>query len=293
MAELTSHFGTWTFDGQTLRITPGTHRRVHKVRKVLGELAIPLTAIAGLSYEPGRKTGRVRVRLKPGADPLSQIAGGRLGDNADPYQLTVEPEQQQAAGYLVDAVNFSPRPDGTPETFDRYVLPGPAVPVTVSIAEGSVSCDGSRVAIDWGWQAPEAKRKLGRKELSLTALEGVDWRPMVGLNDGLLRFRVRGLDTALPPEADPHCVRLLWGTENELLTVLVAAAVVARLPHPNAPAVSEPDERDRPQPDASSLEEVDGVLRRLRELGDLHRDGILDDDEFAAAKQALLRRLSG
>ncbi len=156
-----------------------------------------------------------------------------------------------------------------------------------------MSCDGSRVAIDWGWQAPEAKRKLGHKELSLTALDGVDWRPMVGLNDGLLRFRVRGLDTALPPEADPHCVRLLWGTENELLTVLVAAAVVARLPHPNAPAVSEPDERDRPQPDASSLEEVDGVLRRLRELGDLHRDGILDDDEFAAAKQALLRRLSG
>src|SRR5690606_40845892 len=77
MAELTSHFGTWTFDGQTLRITPGTHRRVHKVRKVLGELAIPLTAIAGMSYEPGRKTGRVRVRLRSEARRVGRGGGPR------------------------------------------------------------------------------------------------------------------------------------------------------------------------------------------------------------------------
>jgi hypothetical protein len=32
-------------------------------------------------------------------------------------------------------------------------------------------------------------------------------------------------------------------------------------------------------------------LRRLRELGDLHRDGILTDEEFATAKQALLRQM--
>ncbi|WP_298183220.1 DUF4429 domain-containing protein [Saccharomonospora sp.] len=293
MAELTSPFGTWTFDGQTLRITPGSHRRVHKVRKALGEVAVPLTAIAGISYEPGRKTGRLRVRLKAGADPLSQVAGGHLNDNADPYQLTVEPEQQQAAEYLVDAVRFSPRPADDPETFDHYVLPGPPVPVHVSISEGSVSCDGSRVVIDWGWQAPEAKSKLGRRELNLTTLDGVDWRPMSGLTDGLLRFRVRGLETALPPEADPHCLRLGWGTENELLTVLVAAAVTARLPHPNTPAESAHLEQGRAQADANSLDDVDGILRRLRELGDLHRDGILDDDEFAAAKQALLRRMTG
>ncbi|WP_040918752.1 DUF4429 domain-containing protein [Saccharomonospora glauca] len=293
MAEISSPFGTWTFDGEVLRITPGSHRRVHKVRKTLGEIALPLSTFTGLSYEPGRRSGKLRVRLKDGADPLSLVAGGHLPTNADPYQLTVEPEQQQAAEYLVDAVRFTRRPDDDPESFDRYALPGPSVPVTVSVGEATVSCDGRRVVMEWGWQAPEAKRKLRRTELALDAIEGVDWLPTIGLNDGLLRFRARDVPTTLPPEADPHCVRLVWGTENELMTVLVAAAVVARLPHPNAPAEPEPEDSSASAPDASTLDEVDGVLRRLRELGDLHRDGILDDAEFATAKQALLRRLSG
>lgn len=34
----------------------------------------------------------------------------------------------------------------------------------------------------------------------------------------------------------------------------------------------------------------DALLRRLRELGDLHRDGALSEEEFTLAKQALLRR---
>ena len=33
----------------------------------------------------------------------------------------------------------------------------------------------------------------------------------------------------------------------------------------------------------------DVLLRRLRELGELHRDGVLTDEEFAATKAAVLR----
>ncbi|OQO95017.1 hypothetical protein B1813_02865 [Saccharomonospora piscinae] len=290
MAELTSPFGTWSFDGSSLRITPGSHRRVHKVRKALGELTVPLAAIAGASYEPGRKAGRVRVRLKEGADPLSQVAAGNLADHADPYQLPVEPGSQQAAEYLVDAVRYTPRPDDEPSTCSRFLLPGPAVPVSASVADGTVTCDGQRITIERGWQAPEAKRKAGRTELDLTALDGVEWRP-ASWNDGMLRLRPRGVPSTLPPDSDPNTLRLTWGTENELLTVLVAAAVVARLPHPYAPAL--PSGSGTPEPPGEAqLGEVDGVLRRLRELGELHRDGILDADEFAVAKQALLRRLS-
>ncbi|EID52708.1 hypothetical protein SacxiDRAFT_0432 [Saccharomonospora xinjiangensis XJ-54] len=291
MAEINSPFGTWKFDGDVLRITPGSHRRVHKLRRTLGEMELPLTAVAGVSFEQGRKSGRLRVRLKDGADPLSLVARGNLPDNADPYQLTVEPGQQQAAEYLVDAVRFTPRPDGDPVSFTRFALPGPALPVTASVSEGVVSCDGNRVLIEWGWQAAEAKRKLGRTELSLDTVEGVDWRPSAGLTDGLLRLRPRGVPVTLPPESDPHCVRLVWGTENELLTVLVAAAVAARLPHPNAP--TEPaNARQESTPPQGGLTDVDEVLRRIRELGELHRDGVLDETEFATAKQALLRRLS-
>lgn len=34
----------------------------------------------------------------------------------------------------------------------------------------------------------------------------------------------------------------------------------------------------------------DGLLRRLRELGELHSTGVLTDDEFALAKKAILDR---
>ncbi|WP_205613519.1 SHOCT domain-containing protein, partial [Streptomyces sp. S5] len=41
----------------------------------------------------------------------------------------------------------------------------------------------------------------------------------------------------------------------------------------------------------ASADDPDALLRRLRELGELHRDGVLTDEEFSLAKQAVLRRL--
>lgn len=68
-------------------------------------------------------------------------------------------------------------------------------------------------------------------------------------------------------------------------SALVAAAVVARMPHPSAPAPG-------PEPAAAGNDDPDALLRRLRELGELRQSGVLSDAEFDAAKQALLRRLS-
>ncbi|MER6708466.1 SHOCT domain-containing protein, partial [Streptomyces fumanus] len=45
-------------------------------------------------------------------------------------------------------------------------------------------------------------------------------------------------------------------------------------------------------PAAAAVEDDhDALLRRLRELGELHRDGVLTDEEFALAKQAVLKRM--
>ncbi len=64
---------------------------------------------------------------------------------------------------------------------------------------------------------------------------------------------------------------------------LVAAAVQARLPHPTA----SPEARAAGQPAAIAPEDDhDALLRRLRELGDLHKSGVLTDEEFATAKRA-------
>jgi hypothetical protein len=84
----------------------------------------------------------------------------------------------------------------------------------------------------------------------------------------------------------------LWGFKKDPLMALVAAAVQARLPHPAAAA--EKDVRPpRPEPAAAPTgeDDHDALLRRLRELGELHRTGVLTDEEFAMAKQAILKRM--
>ena len=75
---------------------------------------------------------------------------------------------------------------------------------------------------------------------------------------------------------------------------LVAAAVQARLPHPAGPPRPTCRPRDRkrlPLPAAPAEDDHDALLRRLRELGELHRTGVLTDEEFALAKQAILKRM--
>ncbi len=96
----------------------------------------------------------------------------------------------------------------------------------------------------------------------------------------------------MPPKYDPNAVEL-WGFKRDPLMALVAAAVQARLPHPSAPAAVEearPAEQ-APAPAPAAEDDHDALLRRLRELGELHRSGVLTDEEFALAKQAVLKRM--
>ncbi|NEC81532.1 Tat pathway signal sequence domain protein, partial [Streptomyces sp. SID7958] len=46
-----------------------------------------------------------------------------------------------------------------------------------------------------------------------------------------------------------------------------------------------------PAPAAPAEDDHDALLRRLRELGDLHRSGVLTEEEFTLAKQAILKRM--
>lgn len=42
---------------------------------------------------------------------------------------------------------------------------------------------------------------------------------------------------------------------------------------------------------AAAEDDHDALLRRLRELGELHHTGVLTDEEFTLAKQAVLKRM--
>ncbi|WP_067186391.1 DUF4429 domain-containing protein [Microtetraspora niveoalba] len=299
MAEIFVPDGSWTFDGEILRIVPGGDRSVHELRKLLGELTIPLAAVGGVSFEPSRKGGSLQLRLRPGADPLADTAAGRLLGSADPYRLAVPKGRTGAAEYLCDEVRACLGLEGAPGgPCASFLLPGPAVPVSASAGDGTVSFDGHTVRLDWTVFAKSAKQAAGPQTLPLAKLTGVEWVPQSGLNYGRLRFHVEGA-LVKAPEEDPLCVS--WGMQRYGgATVLVAAAVLARLPSrrelPEAapapdPAPAASDDREALLRRVAELEDQDAVLRRLGELGELHRSGVLTEEEFSAAKQAMLRRL--
>ncbi|WP_283137022.1 DUF4429 domain-containing protein [Rhizohabitans arisaemae] len=284
MAEITARSGTWSFDGDIVRIVPGHDRAVHKLRQILGEVPVPLEAVLGIALEPGRKGGRVRLRLRVGADPLLQATGGRLADETDPYQLTVDANRVGVAEYFVDEVRNSLLIAQIPSgPCDRYLLPGPPVPVSVSGYDGTATFDGERVRLEWNWATEDAKKRAGSQEFTLRELTGVEWTP------SLLRFRIGGAPPSGSPSHDPHCLSL-WGFQKDVgMSALLAAAVTARLPHPAGP---EPEPAAIAAPAETPAEDDhDVLLRRLRELGDLRREGILTEEEFSVAKQAVLRRL--
>ncbi|PAZ09551.1 Tat pathway signal sequence domain protein [Streptomyces sp. SA15] len=292
MAEILQKDGTWTFDGDALRLTPGRDKNVSLLRKTLGELVVPLGALAGISFEQGKKTGRLRLRLRDGSDPLLHATGGRLIEPHDPYQLTVESDRYGVAEYFADEVRNALLLDQVPaDPVDTYLLPGPAIPLSVSAGDGTARFDGERVRLDWNWKTDDSKAAAGTRILELADIVAVEWQPSVGLENGYLRFTVRNAPTKAPPKYDPNSVDL-WGFKKDPLMALVAAAVQARLPHPAAAA---PKDVRPPQPEptapSTGEDDHDALLRRLRELGELHRTGVLTDEEFAMAKQAILKRM--
>ncbi|WP_406014812.1 DUF4429 domain-containing protein [Streptomyces sp. NBC_00984] len=296
MTEITQRDGTWTFDGETVRIVPGRGKGIHPLRQELGECVVPLRALAGISFEPDRKGGRLRLRLRDGACPVLRAADGRLRDAADPYQLTVEKDRSGLAEYFVDEVRSALLVEQVPTgAVDGFLLPGPAVPVAGGGGDGTASFDGETVRLTWNWKANEVKTSGGPVAFPVSEVTGVHWVPAIGLENGHLRFvRREGPAPAPAAEDDPYSLDL-WGlSKKEYTAALVAAAVLVRLPAGAGPAPAEitaPAAPAAPAPAASSGDDHDVLLRRLRELGELHRSGVLTDDEFSAAKQAVLKRL--
>ncbi|MEV0996401.1 DUF4429 domain-containing protein [Nonomuraea sp. NPDC050202] len=284
MAEIAVPDGSWTFNGEMLRIVPGSDKDIDELRRTLGEVRVPLEAIAGVAFEPARKGGHLRLRLRKGADALFDVAAGALGPPADPYRLAVPKARAGAAEYFADEIRDTMAVYQTPGgPCDGYLLPVPDVPISATAGDGAALFDGERVRLEWtGWASSE-KEKAGPQEFPLSDVSGVEWKPQSGMGYGTLRFRIKGeAPSARPPQKDLRCVS--WGVQRfGGATALVAAAVLARLPReqPELPAA--------PPPVADDVH--DAVLRRLAELGQLHRSGVLTDEEFAVAKQAMIRRL--
>ncbi|MDF5755340.1 DUF4429 domain-containing protein [Spongiactinospora sp. TRM90649] len=297
MAEvLAGHGCSWIFEAGAVRVRFHRGLQVPKLLHALGERRVPYEALADVSLTPGKR-GTLVMRAVPrqGADALLIAAAGQLKEALDPYRLVLPVEREKEAEEYADLMRSSMDGRGP---VARCLVAAPSVPRAFKGWDGQAAFDGEAVRLQWFWSsAAKAKQQAGDQRLTLSEIEGVEWRSP-DVSAGCLRFRVRGREAPRDPEQDPASVvfRLGYGATAESLPL--AAAVVHALREAPAPVLEpEPDERepDAREPDehkaAVAAPEGGDIPGLIRKLGDLRDAGLLTEEEFQAKKVELLSRL--
>ncbi|KOX24272.1 DUF4429 domain-containing protein [Nocardiopsis sp. NRRL B-16309] len=296
MEELRGHHGTWRLDDEMVRIRFDSGRKVPTLFKSLGSCAVPLAAVTDVEFDQGdRKRGwRLRLRLADGTDPYAQL-GGPGSDAPTPLVLTGPNDRELLAEYFSDQLASAARyarelaaraPD--PAEVAKGLVARP--PVQVRTAEGSASFDGTRVRLQWdGWLSSTAKEREKSREYRLSEIESATWYPPVDVTEGYLRIVLRGVTIPEATELENDFFTLAsHGTKGGEETLLMAATLNAHV-EPADPAGEEAAPALSASPAVSPEEEA--VFAKIRELGRLHAEGLLTDEEFSAKKAELLDRL--
>src|ERR671923_2518780 len=86
---LKANFSRLDFDGTTCRLRYTTGWKGLPIGGAVGARDVPVTVLSGVDYQPerGLRPARLRLRLRPGADPLLAAAGDQLRDSDHPYVL--------------------------------------------------------------------------------------------------------------------------------------------------------------------------------------------------------------
>ncbi|WP_046472007.1 DUF4429 domain-containing protein [Allosalinactinospora lopnorensis] len=292
MDELQGDQGAWRFDGRTVLVRYHTRRGTPALLRALGECRVPMDAVRAVEFQRGdRKAGwRLRLRLVEGADPYSAVTAFP-DDDSDPFSLTGPADSELIAEYFSEQIGLAV-PDGEADSEGRADPAEAArglvlrLPLRIRTAEGSASFDGRTVRLRWdGVLAGSAKGHERTRDFAAEDIAKVEWEPQIGLEVGFLRLVVRGRPAERPadPEEDLTCL-CSHGGKGQAHTFMMAAAITAYL-RPGGgtepPAVTAANAGD------------DGrlVYDRIRELGRLHKEGLLTDEEFTFKKTELLRRL--
>ncbi|MFF4831532.1 DUF4429 domain-containing protein [Streptomyces sp. NPDC001315] len=279
---LAGFHAVWEFDSDSVLIRYERGMRTPKLFQALGERRIPLTAIEGVTLTPGKRgTVVLRAEPRPGADPLMEAAAGQLKEGADPYRLVLPAERETLAEYYADELRDRLTESGPA---DRHLVPAPEPPRQFKAYDAKVSFDGRTVSFRWFWTgASSAKWKAGDQSFPVTGLAGVEWRsPEVF--EGHLRLLRRDATAQQPAQADQDPAAVVFGLgygpvhESLPFAATVLAAVRSSAP---VPAVSAAAPRRDPA----------DVAERIRQLGELHRAGLVTDEEFSVKKAELLAEL--
>ncbi|GHH17635.1 MULTISPECIES: DUF4429 domain-containing protein [Streptomyces] len=278
---LAGFHAVWEFESDSVLIRYERGIRTPKLFQALGERRIPLTAVEGVTLGPGRRgTVVLRLRPRPGADPLMEAADGQLKEGSDPYRLVLPAERETLAEYYADELKGLLTESGPA---DRHLVAAPEAPLHFKAYDGKASFDGTSVQFRWSWTgASSTKWKAGDQSFAVTELSGVEWRsPEVF--EGHLRLVRRTPGPAAPaqPDQDPAAVvfGLGYGPVHESLPFAAAVLAAVRTRGP-VPAIPSPARRDPAD-----------IAERIRHLGELHQAGLVTDEEFSTKKAQLLAEL--
>ncbi|MGW1845116.1 DUF4429 domain-containing protein [Streptomyces sp. NPDC001966] len=310
---------TWEFDTDSVLIRFERGIRTPKLFQSLRERRVPHAALSSVTLTPGKR-GTVVLRAVPrhGADPLVEAAAGQLKDGCDPYRLVLPAERETLAEYYADELRARLGADAA-EPADRFLVAAPEAPMQFKAYDGRAAFDGHRVSFRWFWTgASTTKWKAGDQTFPVTELSDVEWRSPEGF-EGYLRLVPRGLENAVPgpgagpgrsggpglvtdPDAahgpqpmaprptsadqDPAAVvfGLGYGPVHESLPFAAAVLESVRRNHSAAVAPASV------LAGAGRRDPAD-IAERIRHLGELHRSGLVTDDEFSAKKAQLLAEL--
>lgn len=287
MEELHGHHAIWRFDEERVRVGFGTGRKVPQLFKALGHCTVPLAAVREVEFDPGdRKRGwRLRLRLVDGADPYADL--DTTGAASTPLLLTGAHDKELVAEYFSEQLTASTRfaremtqepPD--PASIARGMVARP--PLQVRTAEGSASFDGDRVRLQWdGWMTSTPKEREQFREYRLSEIDRVHWTPQVDFSEGFLRVVLRGVTLTETSDLENDFFTLVsHGAKGSDETLLMAATVNSHTVSVEEPAALE-----------AAGDDGEAIFVKIRELGRLHAEGLLTEDEFSTKKAELLDRL--
>ncbi|MFH9553498.1 DUF4429 domain-containing protein [Streptomyces sp. NPDC051445] len=277
---LAGFHAAWEFESDSVLIRYERGLRTPKLLCALGERRIPLAAIGRVTLTAGKRgTVVLQAEPRPGADPLMEAAAGQLKEACDPYRLVLPAERETLAEYYADELRARLTGSGPAE---RFLVDAPQVPLSFKAYDGKASFDGRTVRFRWFWTgASSAKWKAGDQSFAVSELSGVEWRsPEVF--EGHLRL-LSGETAPAQADQDPAAVvfGLGYGPVHESLpfAAAVLSAVRGRVAVAAVPATTAP-RRDPAD-----------IAERIRHLGELHRAGLVTDDEFSVKKAELLAEL--
>jgi Domain of unknown function (DUF4429) len=216
---------TLEYDGQHCRLDYHDDDSAGWLRRRLGRLVVPVSALAGVELRSPRvlRPGRLRLIPRPGADPIAAVTDDSLELEQSPYVVEFASGQEQAARTLAARLGSAIAQTGLAEAAaDEFLVAVPGPPISAQGSDGWLEFDGDQVRL---WRDDGANPRA--RTYPVAAVESVSWVDGRGRQADYLRFDLVGDDPQgwRNPRGDPRCLR--HSTVIEKAETLIAAAAVA------------------------------------------------------------------